>query len=455
MVRSARRAVVVGASMGGLLAARVLANHFQEVMVVDRDPLPVDPAHRRGVPQGRHAHVLLARGGEVLEELFPGLTDEVVARGGLSGDLTRVSRFFADGEELATYDSGLRMTICSRPLLEGVTRERVRRLDGVKLLESADATELLTEDRNVRGVRVRSAIGVQDVPADLVVSATGRGRTPLAWLADMGYPLPREDRMDVDITYVTRAFRRRPEHLEGAAFVMVAAEPPVRRWAFAVAQEDDLWLVSLGGLLGERPPSDLLAFTRYAQSLHSTVIGDLTASAQSVGDAAVCHFPASRRLRYEDLPSFPEGLLVVADGISSFNPVYGQGMTVAAQEAIVLDELLKQGVQDLAPKFFTASAKTVDVPWTLAAGGDLRYPEVPGTRTLTTRLVNAYIARLLVAARRDTVVAQAFHRTNNLIAPPQAMLHPAVLARVLADTMARYGLMPHSLQRRTAAAGNG
>ena len=453
MVSTPQRAVVVGASMAGLLAARVLSAHFAEVVVVDRDPLPADPAHRRGVPQGRHAHVLLARGGEVLEQLFPGLTAQVVARGGVTGDLTRISRIYADGEQLATYDSGLRMLICSRPLLEGVTRERVRALAGVSVLESADVTELRTADRNVHGVLVRSAAGELELPADLVVSATGRARTPLSWLAALGYPLPREERIDVDITYVTRTFRRRPEDVDGAAFVMVAAEPPVRRWAFAVAQEDGLWLVSVGGLLGERPPNDLAGFTDYARSLHSSVIGDLAASAEPVGDAAVCHFPASRRLRYEELSDFPQGLLVVGDGISSFNPVYGQGMTVAAQQAILLDGLLSHGLHGLASRFFAASAKIVDVPWTLAAGGDLRYPEVPGARTLTTRLVNAYLTRLLVAARRDPVVAQAFHRTNNLVAPPQVMLHPAILARVLTDTLIRSTHVPHPRRPKTVVTG--
>ena len=451
MAPSPQRAVVVGAGMAGLLTARVLREHFPEVLVVDRDPLPASASQRRGVPQGRHAHVLLARGREVLEQLLPRLTEEVVARGGVTGDLTRMSRIYAEGEQLAAYDSGLRMLVCSRPLLESVTREEVRTLPGVTLLESADVTELLAEDGQVRGVRVRSAGGEQDVPADLVVCATGRGRAPLAWLEELGYPLPREERIDVDITYVTRTFRRRPEDVDGAALVLVAATPPVRRWGVAVVQENDLWLVSLGGLLGERPPSDLAGFADYARSLHSSAIGDLVASAEPVGEAAVCHFPSSRRLRYEALSAFPAGLLVVGDGISSFNPVYGQGMTVAAQQAIVLDGLLGEGRHDLARRFFAATAKVVDVPWTLAAGGDLRYPEVPGQRTLMTRLVNAYVARLLVAARRDPVAAQAFHRTSNLVARPQAMLHPAVLARVLADTVSRSGRLPHSLQRRTEA----
>lgn len=290
---------------------------------------------------------------------------------------------------------------------------------------------------------MRSAAGEQDLPATLVVSATGRARTPLTWLAALCCPLPREERIEVDITYVTFKFQRRLEDLDGAAFVMVAAEPSMRRFAFAVAQEDGLWLVSIGGLLGERPPTDVPGFADYAKSLHSIVIGDLAASAEPVGDAADCHFPASRRLRYEEFSSFPQGLLVVGDGISSFNPVYGQGMTVAAQQAVLLGEMLDLGLPGLASRFFAATAKVVDVPWTLAAGGDLRYSEVPGRRTLTTRLVNAYLTRLLVAARRDPVVAQAFHRTNYLMAPPQVMLRTIVMARVLTDAAIRSGLVPH------------
>lgn len=433
MVGRRDRAVVVGAGMGGLLAARVLSDHFSEVVVVDRDRLPSSKQHRRGVPQGRHVHALLARGREVLEQQFPGFTDEVIRRGGLTGDLLQDGRIFMNGGLIVSYESGLPLLCASRPLLETVTRECVARLDNIRFIDSTTALGLSADSGRVTGLRTQLTGGgeEQHLAGALVVAATGRSAGPLRWLSELGYPVPQEEEIGVDLTYVTRTYKRRPDDLGGARFFIVTPEPPAVRSAGVFAQENDLWMVTLIGYLGERPPSDLAGFQRYAHSLPTPDLADLLARAEPVGEPATAHFPASRRRRFERVQEHPDGYLAFGDAISSFNPVYGQGMAVAAEESLALGQALEHGSDRLSRRFYAAVEKIVDVPWTIAASSDLRYPEVPGERTMQTRILNSYVARLLVAARHDEVVAQAFARTNNLLDSPQSLLRPAIAARVL------------------------
>lgn len=431
-------AVVVGASMAGLLAARVLSGHVDEVILVERDRLEAAPRFRRGVPQAKHPHALLVGGQLVLEELFPGFTDDVISRGGLTGDLAGNGRIFINGGWLARYESRLTLLYASRPLIETVTRERVLAIGNVRLREECTVDGLLMAQGRVTGVRLRHGDSVMaEVAADLVVIAVGRSAAPLAWLREHGYVPPAEEAIGVDLTYVTRAFRRRPDDLGGARFAMILAQPPHRRSGAVFAQENDIWLATMVGILGERAPSDIDGFRGFARSLPSPELGELLTVAEPVGDAAVWHFGDSRRLRYERLSSLPRGYLVLGDGISSFNPVYGQGMSVAAQQARVLDQLLRKNGRvgsdpGLAQRYFRAAASIVDVPWMLAAGLDLRYRAVPGRRTLMTRLINPYVDRLLVAAQVDTAATDAFLRVNDLIEPPSALFAPSVVTRVLA-----------------------
>jgi 2-polyprenyl-6-methoxyphenol hydroxylase-like FAD-dependent oxidoreductase len=420
--------------MGGLLAARSLADHFDEVLVVERDPVPPYTAGRRGVPQGRHAHALLARGRDLLEQHFPGFTDEVVGAGGFLGDLMEDGRYVFNGGTIVRYRSGLGLLCASRPLLESITRERVRRLPNVSIQDATVATGLTQADGRVTGLRSRGAGAGQDelLPADLVVSATGRAASAVQWLAELGHAEPPTEQIEVGITYATRRFVRRPGQLGGSALLVVSPELPLRRGGFVIAQEGDTWMVTLVGYQGERPPLDLDGFTEYAASLPVPDVADLVTRADPVGEPATAHFPASRRRAFERMPHPPEGFLVFGDGISSFNPVYGQGMTVAAEESVALGAALSAGPGDGLPRrFYATASKAVAVPWALAAGSDLRFPEVAGKRTAQTRLLNAYVARLMVAARTDQVVADAFVRVTNLLAAPQSLLRPRIVGRVL------------------------
>jgi 2-polyprenyl-6-methoxyphenol hydroxylase-like FAD-dependent oxidoreductase len=436
------RAVVLGASMAGLVAARVLADAYGQVTVIDRDQLPEASTHRRGVPHGRHAHALLARGQQALEELFPGLTAELIAQGVPVGDLLADGRWYVSGHRLRQGHIGLVTLSVSRPLLEGYVRARVRALPNLRFLDSCHIVGLAAtpDGRRVTGARVlrRAGDGAEEVlGADLVVDATGRGSRTPTWLQALGYARPDEEQVRVGLGYATRTYRLPPDALDGDLAVLDATTPEHPRGGALLLLEGDRWMVTLAGMLGDHPPTDPDGFLDFARSLRFPDIYETVRDAEPLDDPVPFRFPASVRRRYERLPRFPDGLLVMGDAVCSFNPIYGQGMSVAALEALALRRYLEQGAEPQPRRWFRDLARVVDVPWDIAVGGDLAVPGVQGRRTLKVRLVQAYIARLHAAAAHDASLASAFVRVAGFVAPPQSLLRPGVAVRVL-----RAGLHP-------------
>ena len=430
------RAVVLGASMAGLLAAQVLADSYGQVTVIDRDELPEASMHRRGVPHGRHLHALAARGQQALEELFCGLTAELVADGVPAGDMLADTRLFFSGHRLRRAPTGLGLLCASRPVLEGRVRARVRALPNVRFVDRCDVVGLATtpDRRRVTGARLlRRADGSAEevLGADLVVDATGRGARTPAWLEALGYPRPPAEQVRVGLGYATRIYRLPPDALGGDLAVLQAATPRHPRAGALQLLEGDRGMVTLAGILGDHPPTDPGGFLDFARSLRFPDIYQAVRDAEPLDDPVAFRFPASVRHRYEKLDRFPDGLLVMGDAVCSFNPIYGQGMSVAALEALALRRHLERGTAPRPRRWFRELARVVDVPWDIAAGGDLVFPGVQGRRTAKVRLISAYIARLHAAAAHDADLAGAFLRVAGLVAPPGSLLRPGVAARVL------------------------
>jgi hypothetical protein len=210
-----------------------------------------------------------------------------------------------------------------------------------------------------------------------------------------------------------------------------AATPQHRRAGALQVLEGDRWILTLAGILGDHPPIDPDGFLAFARSLRFPDIYEAVRDGEPLDDPVGFRFPASVRHRYERLNRFPDSLLVMGDAVASFNPIYGQGMSVAALEALALRRHLERGIGPQPRRFFRDLARVVDVPWDMAAGGDLVFPGVQGRRTLKTRLVSAYLARLHAAAAHDARLASAFVRVAGLVAPPESLLHPAVVVRVM------------------------
>jgi 2-polyprenyl-6-methoxyphenol hydroxylase-like FAD-dependent oxidoreductase len=430
------RAVVLGAGMAGLLAARVLADAYGQVTVIERDELPETPGHRRGVPHGRHLHALAARGQQALEELFPALTAELVAHGAPAGSLLANARLYLSGHRLRPVDTGLVLLCASRPFLEAHVRARVRALPNVSLLDRCDGVGLAAtpDGRRVTGVRVlRRADGSAEelLGAELVVDASGRGSRAPVWLEALGYARPETEQVRIGLGYATRTYRLPPDALDGDLAVLQAATPRHPRTGALQRLEDDRWMLTLAGILGDHPPTDPEGFLAFARSLRFPDIYEAVRDGEPLDDPVAFRFPASVRHHYERLDRFPDGWLVLGDAVASFNPVYGQGMSVAAVEALTLRRHLERGREPQPRRWFRDLARVVDVPWDMSAGGDLLFPGVPGRRTPKVRLVNAYITRLHAAAAHDAGLASAFIRVAGLVAPPQTLLRPAVALRVL------------------------
>ena len=431
-------AVVLGAGMAGLLAARVLADAYRRVTVVDRDPLPETAENRRGVPQGRHAHLLVTRGTQILDELLPGLLDDLAAGGvPVIRDFAEF-RFSPGGHRLCLKGRPAEPFSCqaSRPYLEAHVRARVRALPTVEIVDRCEVVGLATNaarDR-VTGVRVlRRAAGsaAETVDADLVLDATGRGgRTP-AWLATIGYGQPPEEQLAIQLKYATRHLRLRPGALGGEKMVAIGAEPGRPTGLVLFAQEQDRWILTVIGYDGHHPPADPEGFLAFVETVAPPDVFAAIRDAEPLDDIVAYRFPANLRRRYERLRRFPAGLLVFGDAICSSNPAYALGMSVAALQAAALQDSLTGGDRDLARRFFRAASKPVNMAWQLTVGADLALPCVRGPRPLPVRVINAYLNRVLTAAERDPTVAARFIRVAALQDPATRLFRPSTALPVL------------------------
>lgn len=433
------RAIVLGGSMAGLFAARALTDAYADVLVVDRDELTGVTVPRRGVPQGRQVHGLQARGQQIIEELFPGFTDDVVDAGGVIGDMAGDIRWFLNGKRLAHVRTGLSSLTVTRPFLERHVRARVLALPEVSFLERHTIVGLRASDDRTRitGVRVSrqaEGSGEEVLAADLVVDATGRGsRTPL-WLTELGYPQVEEERRKIGLGYASRLYKLRDvnPYEDNEISIGVLSSPSAPRGAIAARQEDDQVIVTAYGILGDHPPTEPEAFDGFLRSLQVPDIYKAVQDLEPLGDPVAYRFPVNQRRRYEYLDRFPDGLLVTGDGVCSFNPAYAQGMTVAAVAAVTIQRHIT-GDRPIDPLRYLKdlAREAVDGPWDLMVGGDLAYPGVEGERPAATQLILAYMQLVQAAAIHDPEVANAFMRVFGLVDSTEALLEPGLMVRVL------------------------
>jgi 2-polyprenyl-6-methoxyphenol hydroxylase-like FAD-dependent oxidoreductase len=283
----------------------------------------------------------------------------------------------------------------------------------------------------VTGVEVDAGNGKEILAADLVVDATGRGSRSQSWLETLGFDAPAVEKVEVGIGYTTRLYRRRPGDAGGKRALVMRGGAPRYRFGVALAQENDRWIVSVGGYFGDYAPLDEEGFLGFVRTLPVPEIVEIVSSAEPLSGFRSFRFPASVRRRYERLGRFPDGYLVVGDALCSFNPAYGQGMTTAILEAKALSDCLGDGPARLAERFFAAAAAIIDIPWRIAVGGDLEHPRVEAARTPFARFMGWYIGKLHRAAARDAALAVRFLKVANLMAPPAALLAPAIALRVL------------------------
>ncbi|WP_280462047.1 FAD-dependent monooxygenase [Nocardia carnea] len=420
------RAVVLGASMGGLLAARVLAEHFAEVVVLERDDLSA-PGDRRGVPQGRHVHALLARGRLVLEELFPGITAELLADGAVECRSLTEMRMTVAGHTLRQADAGYSLLQAGRPFLEWRVRGRVRALPGVELVDNTAVAGLLADTGRARVTGVRTTDG-REFDADLVVSCLGRHGPINEWLTGLGYERPAEHGVRIDMKYASRYVRLPPRSAGGDKEIVIANQNPARGLAlFAV--EDGAHILTLIGYGRDHPPTDPDGFWRFAASVAPRDVREALVGAEVLSDIATYRYPANQRRRYEQLTRFPDGLLVLGDAVCSFSPAFGQGMTVSALQAQQLGEALTAGDHDLRRRYFRAVARAIDDAWRITELFDLAMPHVDSAGREPLRALGALAGVAMAVGERDAAIATRIARVAGLLDRPETLLRPEPAGR--------------------------
>ncbi|MGW5047857.1 NAD(P)/FAD-dependent oxidoreductase [Streptomyces griseoluteus] len=430
-------AVVIGAGMSGLLAAAALVDHA-DVTLIERDTLPAGPEPRRGVPQARHAHMVWTGGVTALDTLLPGLTEELVARGArlahIMGDM--VSRAPNEIWFRRFTSTPHRNLVCSRDLLDAVTRERVLADSRITLRQDTTVVRLAGDAARVTGVYLRTSGSDTEeyLAADLVLDASGRGSRAPYWLERLGLPAVPERRVDAGVVYATRVFRA---PAPGFPLVNVQANPAVApsRGGIILPVEGDRWIVTLSGTRGGEPTGDPDAFTDFALGLGDPVIGELIRDAKPLTGVAVTRGTANRRRFFEKLGCWPEGFVVVGDAVGGFNPVYGHGITVAAQSAVVLrDFAAGRGVfgPGGARRLQRLVTGPVAAAWDLAIGQDIFYPGA-GDRvpTRVERMLAVFVDRAVAAGARDPRALGVLLDVMSLSRPAVWLLSPRMLFAML------------------------
>jgi 2-polyprenyl-6-methoxyphenol hydroxylase-like FAD-dependent oxidoreductase len=435
-----KHAVVIGAGIGGLAAAKALSSHFDLVTVLDRDVLPASPEPRPGTPQSRHSHGLLTGGEMALSDLFPDFKKELEDAGAV-----RVRSGFDVWWERPGFDPfpvrdlGYDGFCMSRPLLEFVIRRLVEQQANINLLPGCRVSALVASpDRNrVAGVRYDDAEGRTSVLAsDLVIDASGRGALTLALLESIGAAKPDETEIGIDVAYSTAIFEVPKDPPPWKGLLHLPLPPNSSRGAILLPIENGCWMVALGAAHGDAPAGDIEGYMAFARSLRTPTVYDAIKNAKQAGDIARFKFPSSIRRHFERLQVFPPGLLPIADAVCRFNPVFGQGMSIAAQEAFALKRLLEERrglpnpLDGLAQVFFAEVQSLLDAPWRVAEN-DFIYPQTRGERPADFERRIQYGIALMRLAAEDPSVHKIVTEVGSLLKPPSVLSEAPLADRVI------------------------
>jgi 2-polyprenyl-6-methoxyphenol hydroxylase-like FAD-dependent oxidoreductase len=434
------RAIVIGSSLAGLWAARVLADHFEQITMLERDQLPVEAVSRAGVPQDRHVHVLLERGAQIMTQLFPGVGEELVAAGANRIDLTKNSRVKIRGRWLPQFQSGIITYACSRLLLESILRKRVAALPNVELCSGAQVQGLVEQNGQVQGVQVRWKDGRDETveTAAFVVDASGRSSKLPNWLQAIGYDQPEETVIDVRLGYAGRRYKIPANPAPDWDVMLIGYEPPHKsRAGLIYSEEAGIWMVMIAGILEDYPPTNEAGFLAFAQDVDPEFYAAIQ-HAEPVSNIIGYRRTENRLRHYEKLNRWPDRLVALGDAVCGLNPIYGQGMSVSAMAAVTLGEMIGKEngrLTGIAQAFQKKYPKIVEPAWLLATSSDLEWLGNNEATSLPERFAGWYMPKVLDAIPGDQLVHKTFIQVQNLIVPPMALFRPKIAARVL-----RHGL---------------
>lgn len=436
--RHPQRVVVVGASLAGLFSAAAAAGGGRTVTVLERDTLPDGPRARAGVPQGRHAHVFLHRGLLAVEELLPGFGAELRAAGAVPLDTGHLPWLGEFGWN-PTHRKHFEVLSVTRPRFEHVVRDRVRALPGVRIRDGAPVTGLRRGQAGEPPWFVELSDGSAEA-ADLVVVAAGRASRLPAWLSAAGVRTPTTSQVDARIGYATRVYAVDPD-LVAAPGMMLQQTPDRQVGGIALPVEEGRWIVGAVGAGDRRPPRDVTGFSRFLEDLPERALADLTEESRPDGDVVVHRQTGNLRHHYETTRPWPPGLLVVGDALCAFNPIYGQGVTVAACEALALRRALRRGFgRGEERRLLRRFSRIAELPWALATSEDLRYDTSAGQPSRRQQLLGRWSRELArLSAHGDERAHASVARVYHLMASPLLLFHPGLLAAAVRARIRGYG----------------
>jgi len=436
------QAVVVGAGVAGLTAARAAADYFERVVVLERDDLPSDAAHRKGTPQSRHVHGLLASGLGALNELFPQFTEDLDRSGAIplrAGLDVRVERPGYD--PFPQRDLGWDSRAMSRPLVESTLRQGIAQCSNIELRQRCRVQNFVAAPGSaiITGVRFENVGGSDEtIPADLIIDASGRGALTLQLLQSAGLAAPEETSIGTDMTYASVTFEipdNAPTEWKGV--MTFGAAPQDARGAIMLPLEGKRWIVSVGEAHSQGMPADAVRFLEYARTLRTPTIYNAIKTLKPLSEVVRFGSPESVRRHYERLTSFPRGLLPVGDAVCRFNPIYGQGMTVAAQEACLLRNVLStlaaepEPLARLASTFFQGTQALIETPWAVA-NMDFIFPQTRGQRPADLENTVKFGIALNRLAAEVPSVHKLMVEVQMLLKPRSVYRDPELMRRVAA-----------------------
>jgi 2-polyprenyl-6-methoxyphenol hydroxylase-like FAD-dependent oxidoreductase len=430
------QAIVLGASLGGLMTARVLSKHFEKVLLIEKDEVHRQPESRKGQPHTRHLHGLLPRGFLIMTHYFPDLPQALTENDAVIEDFGEKMVWKTYGGYRKPIVTGIRGVTVSRPLLEHLVRERVLALPNVELMDHTTVKKwtTTTDQKRVTGVVVSHKGIEENRTANLVVDVTGRNSQSSNWLKAFGYEAPSVSEVKVHVGYATRLYKRDPNHSLSKSWIIHSPKAPMEsRFGGILPMEGNRWIMTVGGWHGDVVPLDEKGYLAYVKDLPMPELYHIVCQSEPISEIIPYKFLSSLRRHYEKLTRFPLGYLVLGDAVSSFNPIYGQGMTSASLQAVELDKVLTQHISEaqLATTFFKKVSKVVDVCWNLSVGEDFRFPETEGPKPVGNRFLNKYISWVHQATLTDAVVCKAFLKVLSLMEPPTTLFYPRILWRVL------------------------
>lgn len=440
----AKRAIVIGYSMAGKLAAQVLANFFEEVVVIEKDPVPDSPSVRKGVPQGAHPHVLLRKGAELLEQWFPGLMEELIHNGSVEFDFMGDVHWEHHGRTKVRAEGDFRQLCQSRPFLEWQIQKRQEQLPNIKVQYKTAAEDLLwdQEGQNVVGVVLRKNDSDlrESLYSELVIDAAGPASFYREAFKKRGKPIPREESLRINLTYTSQRIKWDESSTGSPSWraLLLYPEPPrIQRGGVLYPVEKGEWMVSLFGYGGDEAPLNEEGFRAFAKSLPNPELFNVLTKSESVSGLQRYRVPFQYRRRFDQMTKTPGGLIVLGDALCRFDPVFGQGMTASAISSMALQKALQHadlnslGTPLFSKKVYKSIMTSLAPLWLMVLSEDFMYSKTQGKRPFGLSVLQAYMRSIYRLTERDVKVYQAFSRVLHLLDSPFKLFHPSILVKVL------------------------